>query len=94
MFESSQNRQKWFQNHFRIVSYQFHAKGNPGRMGFPNAAGRCLIHTPVHSDFWIVLTVGDKSEADQFDTLLEALNFVREIVGLAQRPAKRSRSPS
>ena len=59
-----------------------------------NGACTHLIHTPVHSDFWIVLNVGDKSEAHQFDTLLGALNFVRQVVGLAQRPAKRSRSPS
>jgi hypothetical protein len=40
-----------------------------------------LIHAPFHSDVWIVLQVRHKPEIHQFETLLEALNFVRPVLG-------------
>ena len=39
-----------------------------------------LIHTPAHNDIWIVLNVRHKPEVHQFDSLLEALNFVRPVL--------------
>ncbi len=40
-----------------------------------------LIHTPLHNDVWIVLDVRSKPEFHQFDTLPEALNFIRPVLG-------------
>jgi hypothetical protein len=39
-----------------------------------------FIHTPVNNDVWIVLNVQYRPEVHQFDTLLEALNFVRPVL--------------
>ena len=45
-----------------------------------NGAFTHFIHTPVHSDVWIVLNVHYKPEVHQFDSLLEALNFIRPVL--------------
>jgi hypothetical protein len=39
-----------------------------------------FIHTPVHNDVWIVLNVHYRPEVHQFDSLLEALNFIRPVL--------------
>jgi len=49
-----------------------------------------LIHSPFHSDVWIVLQVRHKPEIHQFETLLDALNFVRPVLGQStERPVAR-----
>ena len=45
-----------------------------------NGAFTHFIHTPVHNDVWIVLNVQYRPEVHQFDTLLEALNFIRPVL--------------
>lgn len=45
-----------------------------------NGAFTHLIHSPVHSDVRIVLNVRYRPEVHQFDSLLEALNFVRPVL--------------
>jgi hypothetical protein len=45
-----------------------------------NGAFTHFIHTPVHNDVWIVLNVHYRPEVQQFDTLLEALNFIRPVL--------------
>jgi len=44
-----------------------------------NDAFTHLIHTPLHNDVWVVLDVRYKPEFHQFDSLREALNFVRPV---------------
>jgi len=45
-----------------------------------NGAFTHFIHTPVHNDIWIVLNVHYQPEVHQFDSLLEALNFIRPVL--------------
>jgi hypothetical protein len=45
-----------------------------------NGAFTHFIHTPVHNDVWIVLNVHYRPEVHQFDSLLEALNFIRPVL--------------
>jgi len=45
-----------------------------------NDAFTHLIHTPLHNDVWVVLDVRYKPEFHQFDSLREALNFVRPVL--------------
>jgi len=45
-----------------------------------NGAFTHFIHTPAHTDVWIVLNVHYRPELHRFDTLLEALNFVRPVL--------------
>jgi hypothetical protein len=40
-----------------------------------------LIHAPFHSDVWIVLHVRHKPEIHHFESLQDALNFVRPVFG-------------
>ncbi len=42
-----------------------------------NGAFTHFIHTPANDDVWIVLNVHYRPEVHQFDSLLEALNFIR-----------------
>ena len=59
-----------------------------------NGAFTHLIHTSFHNDAWIVLDVRYIPEFHQFDTLVEALNFVRPVLcqpPAQPRPARRSR---
>jgi hypothetical protein len=39
-----------------------------------------LIHASSHNGSWFVLDVGYKLEVHEFDTLLDALNFVRPVL--------------
>jgi hypothetical protein len=49
-----------------------------------------LIHAPFRNDCWIVLNVRHKPEVHQFDSLMEALNFVRPVLRRAtDRPRDR-----
>jgi len=53
-----------------------------------------LIHTPSRHDYWIVLNVRHKPEVHQFDSLLDALNFVRPVLcWLTDRPGDRRSEP-
>lgn len=45
----------------------------------PSSAFTFLVHTPLHEDFWIVLDARRKTKFHRFDTLVEALNFVRPV---------------
>lgn len=45
-----------------------------------NGAFTHFIHTPVHNEVWIVLNVQYRPEVHQFDSLLEALNFIRPVL--------------
>lgn len=45
-----------------------------------NGAFTHFIHTPAHNDVWIVLNVHYRPEVRQFDSLLEALNFIRPVL--------------
>ncbi len=46
-----------------------------------NGAFSYLIHTPQDQDIWIVLDVRHRPEVHQFDTLVDALDFVRPVLG-------------
>jgi hypothetical protein len=45
-----------------------------------NGAFTHFIHTPVNNAVWIVLNVHYRPEVHQFDSLLEALNFIRPVL--------------
>jgi hypothetical protein len=45
-----------------------------------NSGPTFLIHTPANMKIWIVLRVGSPSEARGFDSLRDALNFVRPVL--------------
>ncbi len=46
-----------------------------------NGAFTYLIHSPLRGNFWIVLDARFKPQFHRFDTLWEALNFVRPVLG-------------
>jgi hypothetical protein len=46
-----------------------------------NGAFTYLIHSPLRGNFWIVLDARYKPQFHRFDTLWEALNFVRPVLG-------------
>ncbi len=46
-----------------------------------NSAFTYLIHSPLRGNFWIVLDARYKPQFHRFDTLSEALNFVRPVLG-------------
>jgi hypothetical protein len=56
-----------------------------------NGAFGYLIHTPLRDDFWIVLDARYKPEFHRFDSLWDALNFVRPVLG--PRPAHATDDP-
>jgi hypothetical protein len=45
-----------------------------------NSAFTHLIHTPLHNDVWVVLDVRFKPEVHRFESLWEALNFIRPVI--------------
>jgi hypothetical protein len=45
-----------------------------------NSGPTFLIHTPANMKIWIVLCVGSPSYARGFDSLRDALNFVRPVL--------------
>ncbi len=46
-----------------------------------------LIHTSFDNASWTVVDVRHKSEAHQFDSLVEALNFVRDVLHQSMNPS-------
>ena len=45
-----------------------------------NDAFTHLIHTPLHTNVWVVLDVRFKPEVHLFESLREALNFIRPVL--------------
>ena len=45
-----------------------------------NSAFTHLIHTPLHNDVWVVPDVRFKPEVHRFESLWEALNFIRPVI--------------
>jgi hypothetical protein len=45
-----------------------------------NSGPTYLIHASANLDIWIVLHVGSSSEAQSFDSLRDALNFIRPVL--------------